>query len=318
MTRDTVLVAGSTAIDQTGLYAGDFAQYQARYPINALNMSFQLASMHTSFGGCAPNIAWGLTQLDVKALPLSSAGRNFQDRYKAHLIENNIDIRYIAVDDTTENCATCLMINDSRGNQIIGFYPGPESKARKLPSEIPEIDKVALAILGPEAPSLTLNQARDLDRLGIPVLFDPGQVVSDYGRTDIVELLSLADYLVINDYEFSVLQANSGLSATAICSQVKEVVVTNGAAGVEVHAQGQLSRIDAINDLTVVDVTGCGDAFRAGYAYGVMHQLDPRTRAEFGCIMAMLNLQTNHTQIYKTSLSEVQALRNQYYGQRSP
>ena len=143
-------------------------------------------------------------------------------------------------------------------------------------------------------------------------------MVSDYGRTDIVELLSLADYLVINDYEFSVLQANSGLTATAICSQVKEVVVTNGAAGVEIHAQGQLLRIDAINDLTVVDVTGCGDAFRAGYAYGVINQLDPRTRAEFGCIMAMLNLKTNHTQIYKTSLSEVQALRNQYYGQRPP
>ena len=70
----SVLVAGSTAIDKTGLYDGDFAEYSENYPVNALNVSLQLASMKTSFGGCAPNIAWGLAQLNVPALPLFSAG----------------------------------------------------------------------------------------------------------------------------------------------------------------------------------------------------------------------------------------------------
>ena len=149
MTRDTVLIAGSTAIDQIGLYPGDFQQYQSRYPINALNMSFQLADMHSSFGGCAPNIAWGLAQLAVKSIPLSSAGRNFKDRYESHLRRHNIDTRYIAIDDTIENCATCLIINDDSGNQITGFYPGPDSSTRKLPSQIPEVNEISLAILGP-------------------------------------------------------------------------------------------------------------------------------------------------------------------------
>ena len=103
MSLGTVLVAGSTAIDMTGLYPGDFQKYQSTYPINALNMSFQLAGMESSFGGCAPNIAWGLAQLSVKSIPLSSAGRNFRDQYESHLNRHNIDTRYIAVDDTTEN-----------------------------------------------------------------------------------------------------------------------------------------------------------------------------------------------------------------------
>ncbi|HCC43349.1 MAG TPA: hypothetical protein DEQ32_03045, partial [Gammaproteobacteria bacterium] len=133
MKREIILVAGSTAIDQTGHYAGDFEEYQARYPINALNLSFQLTEMHTSFGGCAPNIAWGLCQLGVKALPLSSAGRNFEDRYSAHLRANNIETKYIAIDENSENSASCVMVNDSVGNQIIGFYPGPDSSKRKLP-----------------------------------------------------------------------------------------------------------------------------------------------------------------------------------------
>ena len=313
MNHDTVLIAGSTAIDQTGLYPGDFDQYQSRYPINALNLSFQLADMQTSFGGCAPNIAWGLAQLAVKSIPLSSAGRNFRDRYESHLTRHNIDTRYIAIDDTTENCATCLMINDESGNQIIGFYPGPDTATRKLPSQIPEVNEIGLAILGPELPALTLKQARDLRQLGIPIIFDPGQVVSDYQRADIVEMFALADCLIVNDYEFSVLQTNAELSAGAIRSQVSEVVVTHGAEGVEICHGGEQIRVAAIEDVAVVDVTGCGDAFRAGYAYGTLNNMSLKSRAEFGCVMAMLNLQTRHTQNYRTSLGEVGVLKEKHY-----
>ena len=62
-----------------------------------------------------------------------------------------------------------------------------------------------------------------------------------------------------------------------------------------------------------MDVTGCGDAFRAGYAYGVLNDMSLKSRAEFGCVMAMLNLQTRHTQNYRTSLGEVGVLKEKYY-----
>ena len=236
--------------------------------------------MHTSFGGCAPNIAWGLCQLGVKALPLSSAGRNFEDRYSAHLRANNIETKYIAIDENSENSASCVMVNDSVGNQIIGFYPGPDSSKRKLPSEITEIDSIALAILGPEAPTLCLRQARDLARIDVPFVFDPGQVVGDYERNDILELLSLADYLILNMHEFGVLQTNGELSAEDIYSKVSEVVVTNGAEGVDLVSGTKTLHVQAVNGIEIIDVTGCGDAFRAGYLYGVINQFDTLEREQ--------------------------------------
>ena len=314
MSLGTVLVAGSTAIDMTGLYPGDFQKYQSTYPINALNLSFQLAGMESSFGGCAPNIAWGLAQLSVKSIPLSSAGRNFRDQYESHLNRHNIDTRYIAVDDTTENCATCLMINDHRGNQIIGFYAGPNSPTRKLPNQIPEVDEISLAILGPELPLLTLKQARDLKQLGIPLIFDPGQVVTEYQKADIIEMLELADYVIINTHEFEVIRANSYLSVEAICTRVSEVVVTHGASDVEVLHHDGRTLVAPIKEMPIVDVTGCGDAFRAGYAYGILNNMSLKSRAEFGCVMAMLNIQTRHTQNYRTSLEEVLFFKDKYYG----
>ena len=310
---DRILVTGSTAIDQTGLFAGSFETYQARYPIKALNMSLPLGGMRTSFGGCAPNIAYGLNLLGVAAIPLSSAGRNFRDQYEDHLRQSGINIDYIAVDDSVEHCASCMMFNDSEGNQIIGFYPGPGTPLRKLPSEIPEIDEVRLVILGPEAPALTLKQARDVAALDIPVMFDPGQVISDFSREALLEMLSLASILIVNDYEFRVLLENSELDAAAVLNWVDEVVVTRGSQGADIHQRGDFWHVDAIADVEVVEVTGCGDAFRAGYAYGVLKRLSPDQRGQLGCVMAMLNLVTEKTQNYHTSLAEVLALRDKHY-----
>lgn len=310
----TVLVAGSTAFDQTGIYGGDFAEYQSNYPINALNMSFQLKDLKTSYGGCAANIAWGLAQIDINALPVSSAGRNFQDHFVNHLQSGGVDTRYIAVDEETEHTATCLMINDLAGNQIISFYPGPHAEDRKMPREIPDITSVDLAILGPEAPDLTLVQARDLATLGIPTIFDPGQVISDYQRDDIMEILSLTDYLIVNDYEFEVMQANAELGATDITSWISETVVTHGAKGVDVYTRDDCIHVDAIPGVDVVDVTGCGDAFRAGYAFGIVEGFGQQQCAEFGCVMAAINLVTPHTQTYRTSPGEIRVIHEKHYG----
>lgn len=312
--KDIVLVTGSTAIDQTGLYQGSFEEYQSRYTINAFNASFQLSSMKTSFGGCAPNIAYGLHQLGISAIPLSSAGRNFRDRYLAHLNDIGINTDFITIDDDVENCASCLMINDLHGNQLIGFYPGPSNPKRYLPSELPVIDQVALAILGPEEPQLTLRQGRDLAALNVPLLVDPGQVTTAFNRQEIRELLTIADYLVVNDYEYSVLKANGDLTDEQILAMVPEVVVTHGDKGVDIFHQDISHHVDAVPDVDIVEVTGCGDAFRAGYAYGILKGLLLKERAQMGCIMAMTNLGAPETQGYQISVEELLALQERFYG----
>ena len=157
-----MLVTGSTAIDSIGTYNGSFEEYQAQYPISALNTSFQLTDLKSSFGGCAPNIAYGLHQLGVNVIPLSSAGRNFRDRYLPHMKQLGINVDHITIDDSIEHSASCMMINDLHGNQIIGFYPGPANPLRESPADLEEIDRVALAVLAPENAQLMLRQARQL------------------------------------------------------------------------------------------------------------------------------------------------------------
>lgn len=312
-----VLVTGSTAIDQTGYYAGSFDDYESQYDIRSLNLSFQLAAMQTSFGGCAPNIAYGLAMLKVAAIPLSSAGRNFRDRYADHLLSSGVNIDYIAIDDDAENSASCLMINDKDGNQVIGFYPGPGVSLRKLPSEIPGIENCRLAILGPEAPDLTLRQARDLAETGVPTLFDPGQVVAEFKADHIHELLALTRRVIVNDSELNVLCTNAQLTEAELVAQLDELVVTRGKSGVDIISASGTVHVDAVPYVEINDVTGCGDAFRAGYACGVVRQLTPAESAELGCVMASINLQCSHTQGYVTDPETVLSLQQAAYGHAS-
>jgi len=132
-------------------------------------------------------------------------------------------------------------------------------------------------------------------------------------QADILEMFDLADCLIVNEHEFKVLQMNSNLSGKAICSRVNEVVVTHGAGDVQISHQGEKIQIAAIKEVYVLDVTGCGDAFRAGYVYGTLKNMSLKSRAEIGCVMAMLNLQTRHTQNYKTSLAQVLFLKDKHY-----
>lgn len=312
--KTIILVTGSTAIDQTGIYDGSFEDYQANYAIKAFNVSFQLADMRTSFGGCAPNIAHGLTQLGIDAIPLSSAGRNFVDQYKAHLINLGINIDFIAVADDVANCASCMMINDVHGNQVIGFYPGPDNPRRQSPETLPFIDNIVLTILGPEEPELTLRQGRILFEHNVPLMVDPGQVISAFSRDQIRELLKLARYLVINHHEFEVLKTNGELTDEEVFSQVPEVVLTRGDEGVAIYSREGICHVDAVPDVKVDEVTGCGDAFRAGYAYGIVNNFSLTERGQAGCIMAARNLENPETQRYRITATELDVLRTTIYG----
>lgn len=309
-----VVVTGSTAIDQTGFYDGSFKDYQENYRVEALNASVTLSGMRTSFGGCAPNIAYGLHLLGVEAIPLSSAGKDFRLQYESHLKQLGICTDYIYVDESVPHSATCLMLNDSDGNQVIGFYPGPRDPRRHRPEEIARIAETNLAILGPEVPTLTLRQGRQFVDLNIPIVVDPGQVIPEFDQSDIAELLTIADYLILNAHELTVLKANGGLSEETVLSSVPEVVITHGADGVDIYTEGQHRHVPAIRDVNIVEVTGCGDAFRAGYAFGILEGAPIEYRAQYGCIMAMKNIEVEETQKYSMDKMELGRLRQEFYG----
>jgi sugar/nucleoside kinase (ribokinase family) len=104
----------------------------------------------------------------------------------------------------------------------------------------------------------------------------------------IAAALPHTDYLLPNDEQVLGFTGADDLVAGArslLGSGVGCVAVTQGARGAVVVTADEVVEVQA-HATTVVDTTGCGDAFSAGFLRGRSLGLDLREAAEFGCATA--------------------------------
>ena len=313
-----LLVVGATAIDLIGFYPSQFKQYEKEYRPKSLNVSLQLAGLERSYGGCAMNIAFGLARLNIEGFPFSIIGKDFFEGYQEHVQAAGINTKYLEV--LEETGATCLMINDIAGNQIIGFYPGPGTSPKEIPEAISsKKEEISLCFIAPQEPDLTLNQATQMKSLGIPVMVDTGQVSAKYSKQDIKKLLELVDYIIVNENELEVLKINANLSEKQFVEPIVEAIITRGEDGVDIISKTARSHIHSleISESDFVDATGCGDAFRAGFVFGFFEGANSIRAAQLGCLMAAANIKSLGAQNFDINPEKLRAQREFFYGEGS-
>lgn len=73
---------------------------------------------------------------------------------------------------------------------------------------------------------------------------------------------------------------------------VKEVVITDGSHGSLIYSDGEFYNIPAYTPTKVVDATGCGDTYMAGYLYKRVKDIGMQEAAEFAAAMSGLKTTT--------------------------
>jgi sugar/nucleoside kinase (ribokinase family) len=109
------------------------------------------------------------------------------------------------------------------------------------------------------------------------------------------EALPYIHILKANETEMEKLTGESDVRASAkILADwgVKEVVITLGSKGSVIYAGGIFYDIPAFTPTAVVDATGCGDTYMAGYLYQRSKGNSIQDAGEFGAAMATLNIQS--------------------------
>ncbi|MFQ5961438.1 MAG: PfkB family carbohydrate kinase [Candidatus Methylomirabilales bacterium] len=71
----------------------------------------------------------------------------------------------------------------------------------------------------------------------------------------------------------------------------QEIIITCGSRGSLILAEGGFHRIPPVPARTVVDPTGCGDTYMAGYMYQRLKSRDIDTAGKFGALVATANLE---------------------------
>ena len=126
-----------------------------------------------------------------------------------------------------------------------------------------------MAIVSPDGRDGMIQHAREFHEAGIPFIFDPGQGLPMFNGPELMAFVERATYVAVNDYEGKLLQEKTGLTFDAIAKKVKALIVTRGAEGSQIYADGGCLEIPCVKPEAIVDPTGCGDAYRAGLLYGI-------------------------------------------------
>jgi adenosine kinase len=300
-----IAVTGSIATDHLMHFPGKFAESLIAEQLHKVSLSFLVDDLVVRRGGVAANIAFGMGRLGLHPILLGAVGADFAD-YRSWLERHGVDCSSVHISDVAHT-ARFVCTTDDDLNQIASFYAGAMSEARniELAPVAARAGGVDLVLVSANDPAAMIRHSQECRDRGYPFAADPSQQLAFMDGTEVTKLIRGADYLLTNDYERSLLETKSGLSADQVLEQVKIRVTTLGKDGVEITGHGiERIHVPVARDVIPDDPTGVGDGFRAGFFAATSWGLGLERSAQVGSLVAALVLETVGPQEYEIKADE--------------
>jgi adenosine kinase len=306
-----IVTTGSLAYDIIMDFNGKFAEHIDPSKIHILNISFLVDSFKKERGGNSANIAYTLALLGMKTSILSNAGEDFSP-YKKFLNSAGVltdDVNIVKGEST----ATAIIMTDKSDNQISAFYPGAMKQNTKLSLKKAK-NKPVFAVITPDVPEAMHKLALECKALKIPYLFDPGMQLPRLTNKQLLEGIENADVLAANDYEMGIIEKRLKLTGKQLLKKVKVLITTLGEKGSVIESETGMSEIRPAPVKSVVDPTGAGDAYRAGFLAGFLRGFDLLTCGQMGSVASCYAIEKYGTTNHKFSVAEFKKRYTQNYG----
>jgi sugar/nucleoside kinase (ribokinase family) len=123
-----------------------------------------------------------------------------------------------------------------------------------------------------------------------------GEDVHPIDWRDKLDILACTDIIKVNEREMEVITGLTDPREAALQLArwgVREVIVTLGSEGSIILVDGQFYDIPAYEPREIVDATGCGDTYSAGYLYCRSLGMDYASAGRFAAAMCTLKLEHN-------------------------
>jgi adenosine kinase len=305
------LVTGSIAYDTIMVFPDRFKNHLLPDQLHILNVCFLTPEMRREFGGTAGNIAYNLKQLGGDPLVMATVGEDAEPYlYRMHRL--GIDAQHLKR-IAGQFTAQAFITTDLDDNQITAFHPGAMNHAHE--NRVGRELGAGLAIVAPDGKEGMLQHARQCAEHGIPFMFDPGQGLPMFSAEELAEMVRLADYVAVNDYEGKMLEEKTGRPVASLAREVQALVVTLGAQGSRIFAGDMQHEIPAAPAERVLDPTGCGDAYRAGLLYGIAAGWDwPRT-GRLAAVLGAIKIASRGAQNHHADRAAVEARYREAFGE---
>ncbi len=306
----STLICGSIAYDTIMVFKDQFKNHILPDKLHILNVAFLVPDMRREFGGCAGNIAYNLKLLGGDPLIMATVGDDHQP-YTARLDQLGLARTHVRLAHGSFT-AQAFITTDLDDNQITAFHPGAMNFSHQ--NHVQDAAGVTLGIVAPDGRDGMLQHAREFQEAGIPFIFDPGQGLPMFGGEELMNFIHHADYVTVNDYEAELLQQRTGQSLEQLASQVQALIVTLGAKGAVIYANGKTINIPCVKPAAVLDPTGCGDAFRAGLLYGIARGMDWPVSGRLASLLGALKIAQRGPQNHTFTRDSIAALYQTNFG----
>ena len=298
------LICGSIAYDNIMVFQGHFKDHILPHQIHILNVAFLVPKLRREFGGCAGNIAYNLKLLGGDPLIMATVGDD-AGPYLRRMDELELPRNHVRQLSNTLT-AQAFITTDLDDNQITAFHPGAMEFSHM--NHISDWMNVSLGIVAPDGREGMLQHARELTQHGIPFIFDPGQGLPMFSGPELLNFVSQATYLAVNDYEGKLLEERTGKAIEALAEMVEALIVTRGASGSTIYTGGQRIDIPCVKAKELVDPTGCGDAYRAGLLYGISNRHDWQTIGQLASVMGCIKIGSRGGQNHQATREQIAQL----------
>jgi sugar/nucleoside kinase (ribokinase family) len=261
------------------------------------NTSIEVVDRERYFGGTAGNLARSAARLGVRTGLASFVGEDFPSDYREALRKDGVDLRDLRV---VRGARTPIawIFSDRQGNQMAVIDQGPMKEAAKFSLLHRSVRDAEVVHLGTGRPAYYVRIAAlssDLDRV---IAFDPAQEIH-YVYTPALfrQLLRQSTYFFGNEAE--VAQAKRFVRVTStegLLKIVPVVIATRGAKGSTIYTREGRTQVPRVRPTRIVDVTGAGDAYRAGFYAGLSRGFDLRRCGILGSTVASFAIEAKGPQ----------------------
>ena len=290
-----IAVTGSIATDHLMHFPGRFAAQLLADQIDRVSLSFLVDDLVIKRGGVAGNIAFALGVLGHAPLLVGAVGADFAE-YRTWLTDHGVDCAGVLVCDDVQT-ARFMCTTDDDMRQIASFYAGAMARAREIDLAPFAERGLDMALIGANDPDGMLRHTDQCRELGVPFAADPSQQLARMDGPQIRRLVDGARYLLSNDYEWELLLQKTGWTEAEVAQRIDIRVTTHSEKGVEIAGRdGTAFKIGVVPATRLVDPTGVGDGFRAGFLAGVDGGLSLERAAQLGALIATLVLETDGPQ----------------------
>jgi ribokinase len=230
------------------------------------------AKISTQGGGAAANVASWLSHNQTKAYLVTrvgddSAGKTVLAELDAYGVEHSNNV----IPNT--NTGVVVVIVGADGERTM--FPDSGANSGLGLSDLPDLSQFsavylsAYSLINPQSRAGVLEIISRVAQAKLPLILDPATVgvLMEVGVKAASEWLSFIDTIILNEEESHFLtgKTNPIEAASELLKSVNTVVIKRGSNGALGQTRGgQLVQVEA-KKTTVVNTTGAGDAFAAGF-----------------------------------------------------